>query len=320
MADKKPDSPARSPPADGAAPAETRVEHASDPISVASLRSSILQYHEENGRTYHALSAGKYVLPNDESEQERLDILNHLFFLTYDGRYCLCPKNEGAKRVLDMGTGTGMWAIDYADAHPDAEVIGVDLSPIQPSFVPPNCSFEIDDLEKDWTWTKKFDLIFARGMSGTFADWPSIMTKAYNQLEPGGYFELHNTLFPIACDDGTLDKDSYLVKWSDFMEEGTSKLGRKVNQSKYYPGWLQEAGFVDITTQIFKWPTNRWPRDKKYKELGMWGLAAADPGLEGISMAVFTRGLGWSKEETFAFCTAVRKELRSTKIHAYWNM
>lgn len=63
--------------------------------------------------------------------------------------------NDGAKRVLDMGTGTGMWAMDYgelvqllymvrqgeadmltihsiADAHPDAEVIGVDLSPIQP--------------------------------------------------------------------------------------------------------------------------------------------------------------------------------------------
>ncbi len=68
-----------------------------------------------------------------------LDILNHLFFLTYDGRHCICPKNEGAKRVLDMGTGTGMWAMDFgtafspkrdvqisngseADAHPEAEI------------------------------------------------------------------------------------------------------------------------------------------------------------------------------------------------------
>lgn len=27
---------------------------------------------------------------------------------------------------------------DFADMHPDAEVIGTDVSPIQPSWVPPN--------------------------------------------------------------------------------------------------------------------------------------------------------------------------------------
>ena len=46
-----------------------------------------------------------------------LDIQNHLFFLTYDGRHCICPKNEGAKRVLDLGTGTGMWAMDFGAAR-----------------------------------------------------------------------------------------------------------------------------------------------------------------------------------------------------------
>jgi len=156
-----------------------------EPIeSTASLRSSIMQYHIENGRRYHALDMadGKYVLPNDEQEQDRLDILNHLFLLTFDGRNCICPKNDGARRVLDLGTGTGMWAIDYADAHPEAEVIGVDLSPIQSSFVPPNCAFEIDDLEKEWTWTKKFDFIFARGMATAFASWPELMRKAYKYV------------------------------------------------------------------------------------------------------------------------------------------
>lgn len=30
-------------------------------------------------------------------------------------------------RVLDLGTGTGIWAIDYAEGNPQAEVIGLDL-------------------------------------------------------------------------------------------------------------------------------------------------------------------------------------------------
>ena len=36
------------------------------------------------------------------------------------------------KNILDIGTGTGIWAIEMADQHPDATVIGTDLSPVQP--------------------------------------------------------------------------------------------------------------------------------------------------------------------------------------------
>jgi ubiquinone/menaquinone biosynthesis C-methylase UbiE len=32
-------------------------------------------------------------------------------------------------RVLDLGTGTGIWCIDFADEHPEADVKGIDLSP-----------------------------------------------------------------------------------------------------------------------------------------------------------------------------------------------
>lgn len=34
-------------------------------------------------------------------------------------------------RVLDLGTGTGIWAIDFGDMYPSAEVLGIDISPIQ---------------------------------------------------------------------------------------------------------------------------------------------------------------------------------------------
>jgi cyclopropane fatty-acyl-phospholipid synthase-like methyltransferase len=53
-------------------------------------------------------------------------------------------------RILDVGTGTGIWAIDAADKYPSADVVGTDLSPIQPSWVPPNCRFEVDDAERRW--------------------------------------------------------------------------------------------------------------------------------------------------------------------------
>ena len=42
-------------------------------LSTASLASSIYAYEIENGRSYHAYKAGKYIWPNDEGEQERMD-------------------------------------------------------------------------------------------------------------------------------------------------------------------------------------------------------------------------------------------------------
>ena len=51
--------------------------------------------------------------------------------------------------------------------YPSAEVIGTDLSPIQPSWVPPNVHFQIDDCILDWTWPENyFDFIHIRNLYG----------------------------------------------------------------------------------------------------------------------------------------------------------
>jgi hypothetical protein len=52
----------------------------------------------------------------------------------------------------------------------------------------------------------------------------------------------------------------------------------------------------------------------------MWVLEDLAPGLEGLSVALFTRILGWSKAELEVFLVDVRKDMRNTNIHAYWNM
>ncbi|KAJ4253376.1 hypothetical protein NW762_010531 [Fusarium torreyae] len=89
-----------------------------DEISTASLRSSIREYHMINGRGYH----------RDENLQ------NHQLLLTFGGKKCFAPNADTAKRVLDVGTGTGIWAVEFADEHPHAEVVGIDIAAIQPAL------------------------------------------------------------------------------------------------------------------------------------------------------------------------------------------
>lgn len=69
---------------------------------------------------------------------------------------------------------------DFADEFPSAEVIGTDLSPIQPLFVSPNCRFEIDDACSEWTYAPNtFDFIHIRAMYGSVADWPALYTEVF---------------------------------------------------------------------------------------------------------------------------------------------
>jgi ubiquinone/menaquinone biosynthesis C-methylase UbiE len=49
--------------------------------------------------------------------------------------------------VVDVGTGSGLWALEVADQFPDAEIIGTDLSPVQPTDdIPQNCQFRVESL------------------------------------------------------------------------------------------------------------------------------------------------------------------------------
>jgi len=82
--------------------------------------------------------------------------------------------------VLDVGTGTGIWAIDFADEFPNTVVLGTDLSPIQPDMVPPNCIFEVDDVRDLWTYPENyFDFVHIRSLFGSVSDWDALWAQAY---------------------------------------------------------------------------------------------------------------------------------------------
>ena len=64
-----------------------------------------------------------------------IDLQHYLWSLRLDGKLGLspaCQKEARPGRVLDVGTGTGAWSYDFGEEHPEAIVIGTDLSPIQP--------------------------------------------------------------------------------------------------------------------------------------------------------------------------------------------
>lgn len=288
------------------------------PLNPASITSSSTEWEWENGRRYHAHRAGSYPLPNDEPELDRLDLKHHIMMLLSDGHLHLAPL-VNPEKVLDIGTGTGIWAIQMGDQYPESTVIGTDLSPVQPSCVPPNVRFEIDDVEeKEWTWPDNhFDYIHSRFMVASISSWPRLVRKAFQHCKPGGYFELQELDPRFVSDDRSLTEDSTLAYYSRLMCEASAEYNRPVPHHHEYFAWFEKAGFVDIKQVLLKSPTNPWPKDKKLKEVGRYQLLAHIEGLEGVSIGLLSRVYDWKPEEVKILMAKLRPELKERSIHSY---
>lgn len=124
--------------------------------------------------------------------------------------------------------------------------------------------------------------------------------------------------FPLCNDDNSSTPHDPLHRWSDLMLEASGRLNQRLDKPHHYAQWMRDAGFINVQNDVFKWPTNPWPKDKKYKTIGMWSLANALDGLEGFTMAYFTRHLGWQPEEVQVFLADVRADQKNKQKHNYW--
>lgn len=87
-------------------------------------------------------------------------------------------------------------------------------------------------------------------------------------LSPGGWIEIADIYLDFKSDDDTVPPDSAAKKWADYMLEAAAIFGCPLDSPKFYKQQLTDAGFVNVKETIYKWPSNPWPRDKKFKEMG----------------------------------------------------
>ncbi|KAI3546178.1 methyltransferase domain-containing protein [Colletotrichum abscissum] len=288
---------------------------------MTSLADSIFNFRVENGRTYHRYKDGKYSYPNDERESDRLDLQHHQFLHSVDGKLGLSPPNQDdypAKRVLDIGTGTGTWAIEFGELKPEAEVICIDLSPPLASRVPPNVTFEVDDIEEPWTFSLPFDYIHSRMMTSSIFDWRRLIQNAFDNLTPGGYLELQEMDLMPQSDDGSLKPDAAVVRCFALLVKAATVLNRSFQDIPDLVNVMQKIGFVDVSIKKVMWPANTWPKGQHYKLLGQCAHENCMSGIEDWTMAPLTHGLSWGKQEVEVFLIELRKEFKGRRIHAYW--
>ncbi|KAJ5755034.1 hypothetical protein N7533_004577 [Penicillium manginii] len=281
-----------------------------------SFASSVRDYCYENGRRYHAYRHGQYPLPNDEEEQDRLALMHHLFKLLSGGDLHRAPlprDRDRGDRDPDIsssssssnsisnsdlsGTGTGEWALEMAEDLPTTDIIGTDLSPIQPTWAPPNCRFFIDDAESDWAFTpgEAFDYIHARSLRRRDRRLAAPLTAGIHAPEAGR-----------------------LVRGAgDRLSQASKQFGKPVNVAPLIIDWMAAEGFENVTDDIYKCPVGGWAKNRRLKEIGRVGKVTILEVVEPYTLALFTRVLGFSFQQAQEFMDRVRAELVSNKFHLY---
>ena len=150
---------------------------------------------------------------------------------------------EGAKSVLELGTGTGETARRVLDRHPGAHLIGIDGSPGMINVACENLpsdrvSLLVGRLE-DPLPTGPFDLVVSalavHHLEG--ADKADLFQRINTELDPSGRFVLADVVEPV--------NPSYVVTAIDPEVDHPSKLDEQL-------AWFEAAGLSPEVTWSYR--------------------------------------------------------------------
>ncbi|KAG8945442.1 hypothetical protein FRC04_000817 [Tulasnella sp. 424] len=169
---------------------------------------------EIHGRLRQA-SDKDYYLPADQVEQARLDIQHQALKLTMNSLYAQrepvkisLNRKDRRTSLLDVGTGSGIWALEMAEEFPDTDVTGIDI--VQPGIlqhssvaIPPNCVLKVADATTEIKkYHETFDIIHFRAAHLGMPNFVKILLEdTANALKPGGLLLLVHCVPLILKDD-----------------------------------------------------------------------------------------------------------------------
>ena len=124
-------------------------------------------------------------------------------------------------------------------------------------------SFEVDDIEAPWAFSRPYDFIHCRYLAGSIVDWPKLMRQAFQFTKPGGWVEFQDFDMQFYSTDGTFVPGSPPNVWTDEVIAAIKVFGREPEPGPKLEQWVKDAGFVNVNHQLLPIPVGLWPKDRR---------------------------------------------------------
>lgn len=218
----------------------------------------------EDGRSYVAAGGRRHLadvpdlLPKDDQEIHRLDFQHHLLRYTLRGNFA-APINQPTG-ILDVGCGTGRWAIEMAGLFPTANVIGLDIVPPStrtPGYnehLPENFLFVNGNVFDRMPFADaSFDFVHMRLLFTAIPAnrWSQVVGELIRVTRPGGWVELVEGNMP---QNGGPAMEA-INRW---ISEISSRRGIDVRLGAQVGAFLQQAGLSGVVFRDIYLPIGRY--------------------------------------------------------------
>ncbi|WP_084659215.1 class I SAM-dependent methyltransferase [Thermogemmatispora onikobensis] len=199
-----------------------------------------------------------YLLPKDQEELNRLDYQHYVLRQVCRGNVLapvaklLC---EGVP-VLDVGTGTGRWAMEVAEAFPRCQVTAFDREPPRSSQpLPPSVHFVQGDLLQGLPFpNQSFGYVHQRLLVAgiPLQQWPAVLRELLRVTRRGGWIEL------VELGLGLWPQGPCLQQVVAWWQQLSAARGMDASQLFLLGRWLREAGAVQVEQRTLWLPVGRW--------------------------------------------------------------
>lgn len=211
---------------------------------------------EQHGRRGFQFLGGRrfvanapYMLPKDDAELSRLDFQHYLLRYALRGLYA--PPIEQPRMVIDVGCGTGRWALEMAQLFPEASVIALDIvAPPTSVARPANYTFVEGNVLQGLPFADgAFDFAHQRALLGAIpeAAWPGVARELARVTRSGGWIQL---IEPAPAPQGGPGMNA-LAMW---VQQASMRRGINTTVGAQVGEYLRQAGLEEIHTREVEIP------------------------------------------------------------------
>lgn len=216
---------------------------------------------DQSARSHNDSSKTYFIDSQSAAEMARLTDFDRYLTKAMGGALPEISDVSHIHKALDIACGSGGWVLDLAFAHPEMEVVGIDINRATITYAQSqakaqrldNASFRVMNAVEPLDFPNEtFDLVNARSIASFMpaTRWPLFIQECLRILTPGGILRLTEGEWSLTNTPASAALSGKLMLAAHRAGLGFSPDGRTSGITPVIAHFLRKAGFKHVQSRV----------------------------------------------------------------------